>query len=55
MTLTLWSWVMHSSVKSSPLCDGEKTMGWEINPTVLAVGEFRSKLASGNRFLRSVM
>jgi len=39
----------------SALGPGEKTLGWEINPTVFAVGEFRSKLASGNHFLRSVM
>ena len=27
----------------------------EINPTVFPVSEFRSKLAAGNHFLRSVM
>ena len=39
----------------SALGPAQKTLGREINPTVFAVGEFRSKLASGNHFLRSVM
>jgi uncharacterized protein len=39
----------------SALGSAQKTLGREINPTVFAVGEFRSKLASGNHFLRSVM
>jgi predicted nucleotidyltransferase len=33
----------------------QKTLGREINPTVYPVPEFRSKLAGGNHFLRSVM
>ena len=39
----------------SALGPAQKTLGREINPTVFAVNEFRSKLASGNHFLRSVM
>jgi uncharacterized protein len=39
----------------SALGQAQKTLGREINPTVFAVDEFRSKLASGNHFLRSVM
>lgn len=39
----------------SALGPAQKTLGREINPTVFAVAEFRSKLASGNHFLRSVM
>ena len=30
-------------------------LGREINPTVFSVSEFRSKLAAGSHFLRSVM
>jgi DNA-binding transcriptional ArsR family regulator len=37
------------------LAPAQETLGREINPTVFAVDEFRSKLASGNHFLRSVM
>jgi predicted nucleotidyltransferase len=33
----------------------QKTLAREINPNVFAVPEFRSKLAAGNHFLRSVM
>lgn len=33
----------------------QRVLGREINPTVFAADEFRSKLASGNHFLRSVM
>lgn len=32
-----------------------KTLGREVNPTVFPVAEFRSKLAAGDHFLRSVM
>ena len=39
----------------SALGPAQKTLGREINPAVFAVDEFRSKLASGNHFLRSVM
>ena len=39
----------------SVLGPAQKTLGREINPTIFAVDEFRSKLASGNHFLRSVM
>ena len=39
----------------SALGPTQRTLGREINPTVFAVDEFRSKLASGNHFLRSVM
>jgi hypothetical protein len=39
----------------SVLGPAQKTLAREINPTVFAVDEFRSKLASGNHFLRSVM
>ena len=37
------------------LAPAQRMLGREINPTVFAVDEFRSKLASGNHFLRSVM
>lgn len=37
------------------LAPAQEMLGREINPTVFAVDEFRSKLASGNHFLRSVM
>jgi predicted nucleotidyltransferase len=33
----------------------QRALGREINPTVFPVPEFRSKLAAGNHFLRSVM
>jgi uncharacterized protein len=33
----------------------QKTLRREINPTVFPISEFRSKLAAGNHFLRSVM
>jgi hypothetical protein len=33
----------------------QRVLGREINPTVFPVSEFRSKLAGGNHFLRSVM
>jgi len=39
----------------SALGPAQRELGREINPTVFAVDEFRSKLASGNHFLRSVM
>ena len=39
----------------SALGPAQKTLGREINPTVFAADEFRSKLGSGNHFLRSVM
>ena len=39
----------------SDLAPAQRALGREINPTVFAVDEFRSKLASGNHFLRSVM
>lgn len=39
----------------SALGPAQRALGREINPTVFAVDEFRSKLASGNHFLRSVM
>jgi hypothetical protein len=39
----------------SALAPAQRALGREINPTVFAVDEFRSKLASGNHFLRSVM
>src|ERR1017187_6093273 len=37
------------------LNEAQKALGREINPTVFPVAEFRSKLAAGNHFLRSVM
>lgn len=39
----------------SVLGPAQRVLGREINPTVFPVSEFRSKLASGNHFLRSVM
>jgi predicted nucleotidyltransferase len=39
----------------SALGPAQKALGREINPTVFPVSEFRSKLAAGNPFLRSVM
>lgn len=37
------------------LAPAQKTLAREINPNVFAAAEFRSKLAAGNHFLRSVM
>lgn len=39
----------------SALGPAQRTLGREINPNVFAEDEFRSKLASGNHFLRNVM
>lgn len=39
----------------SSLSPAQKTLAREINPTVFSVREFRSKLATGNHFLRAVM
>jgi predicted nucleotidyltransferase len=39
----------------SALGPAQRALGREINPTVFPVSEFRSKLAAGNHFLRSVM
>lgn len=39
----------------SALGPAQRTLGREINPNVFAADEFRTKLASGNHFLRSVM
>jgi predicted nucleotidyltransferase len=39
----------------SALRPAQKILGREINPTVFSIPEFRSKLAAGNHFLRSVM
>jgi predicted nucleotidyltransferase len=39
----------------SALRPAQKALGREINPTVFPASEFRSKLAAGNHFLRSVM
>src|SRR5208283_3076766 len=39
----------------SALGPAQHALGREINPTVFPVHEFRSKLAAGNHFLRSVM
>ena len=39
----------------SALSPAQRALGREINPTVFPVSEFRSKLAAGNHFLRSVM
>lgn len=39
----------------SALGPAQKILGREINPNVFPVTEFRSKLAAGNHFLRSVM
>jgi predicted nucleotidyltransferase len=39
----------------SALGPAQKALGREINPTLFPVSEFRSKLAAGNHFLRTVM
>jgi predicted nucleotidyltransferase len=39
----------------SALGPAQRVLGREINPTVFPVSEFRTKLAAGNHFLRSVM
>jgi uncharacterized protein len=39
----------------SALSPAQRVLGREINPSVFPVSEFRSKLAAGNHFLRSVM
>jgi uncharacterized protein len=39
----------------SALGPAQRMLAREINPTVFPVSEFRSKLAAGNHFLRSVM
>jgi predicted nucleotidyltransferase len=39
----------------SALGPAQRALGREINPTVFPVSEFRSKLAAGNHFLRSLM
>jgi predicted nucleotidyltransferase len=39
----------------SALDPAQRMLAREINPTVFPVSEFRSKLAAGNHFLRSVM
>ena len=39
----------------SALGPAQRVLGREINPTVFPISEFRSKLAGGNHFLRSVM
>jgi predicted nucleotidyltransferase len=39
----------------SVLGPAQRVLGREINPTVFSVSEFRSKLAAGNHFLRSVL
>lgn len=39
----------------SALGPAQRALGREINPTVFPASEFRSKLAAGNHFLRSVM
>ena len=39
----------------SALGPAQKALGREINPTVFPASEFRSKLAAGSHFLRSVM
>lgn len=39
----------------SALSSAQKALGREVNPTVFPVSEFRSKLAGGNHFLRSVI
>jgi predicted nucleotidyltransferase len=39
----------------SALGPAQRMLAREINPTVFPVSEFRSKLAGGNHFLRSVM
>jgi hypothetical protein len=44
-----------SIVVSPALAPAQRALGREVSPTVFAVDEFRSKLASGNDFLRSLM
>ena len=39
----------------STLAEAQKTMGREINPTVYPSEEFRSKVAAGHHFLRTVL
>ena len=39
----------------SALAPAQKVLGREINPTLFPTSEFRTKLAAGNHFLRSVM
>jgi predicted nucleotidyltransferase len=39
----------------SLLGPAQKALGREVNPTVFPVSEFRTKLAAGNHFLRSIM
>jgi predicted nucleotidyltransferase len=39
----------------SVLGTAQRVLGREVNPTVFPMSEFRSKLAAGNHFLRSVM
>ena len=39
----------------SRLSTVEKSVGRPINPTVYSVGEFKSKLASGNHFLNAIL
>ncbi len=39
----------------SALGPAQKALGREINPTIFPTSGFRSKLAAGNHFLRSVM
>ena len=39
----------------SALATAQRVLGREVNPTIFPVPEFRSKLAAGNHFLRSVM
>lgn len=39
----------------SALGPAQRTLAREINPTVFPVPEFRSKLAAGNHFLKTVM
>lgn len=39
----------------SALGPAQTALGREVNPTLFPVSEFRSKLAAGNHFLRSVM
>jgi predicted nucleotidyltransferase len=39
----------------SALSTAQSVLGREVNPTVFPISEFRSKLAAGNHFLRSIM
>jgi predicted nucleotidyltransferase len=39
----------------APLSSVEKAIGRPVNPTVYSIAEFKSKLASGNHFLGSVL